>query len=123
MKLLLNRTDFLDNCTIGKLSIQGTDTTFFTLERKRGLSIPPGTYAVVINYSGRFARMMPQILNVPGFTGIRIHPGNTDADTEGCVLVGTDWPGGDFITQSKVAFEKLFSLMEHDTGGMEIEIS
>lgn len=51
-------------------------------------AIPPGRYPVIIDRSQRFQRMLPHVLNVPGFTGIRIHAGNTQHDTSGCVLVG-----------------------------------
>jgi hypothetical protein len=50
---------------------------------------------------------LPLLLAVPNFDGIRIHPGNTDADTEGCILVGVERLQ-DRIGQSKIAFEKLF---------------
>lgn len=49
---------------------------------------PAGLYRVVLSFSQRFGRTLPEVLDVPGFTGIRIHPGNTSADTEGCLLVG-----------------------------------
>lgn len=76
-------------------------------------AVPAGTYEVKLSYSNRFKRIMPEILNVPHFLGIRIHTGNKTADTEGCILVGT-WDGEkeDWVSDSKVAFNKLMSLLQ-----------
>ncbi len=51
-------------------------------------AIPRGRYRVQLSYSQRFKRIMPEVLEVPGFTGIRIHGGNTEEDTHGCPLLG-----------------------------------
>jgi hypothetical protein len=51
-------------------------------------AIPRGRYKVTVSWSNRFQRPMPGVHDVPGFTGVRIHGGNTEADTHGCPLLG-----------------------------------
>jgi hypothetical protein len=75
-------------------------------------AIPTGTYEVIIDMSSRFGRMMPHILDVPGFQGIRIHAGNSDKDTEGCLLLGTYTGQDDWITKSKVAVALFMSIIQ-----------
>ena len=96
MELKVNRTDFTPKSTIGDLLIDG-QWECHTLEdavRGPGIKIPgqtaisQGRYEIIIDRSMRFKRMMPHILNVPLFEGIRIHSGNSAADTAGCILVG-----------------------------------
>jgi hypothetical protein len=106
-----------DNSVIGELSIDGIFECFTLedLERpvkiKGETAIPKGTYKVIINESNRFKRLLPLLLNVPGFEGVRIHSGNTNHNTEGCILVGQS-RNKDFIGQSRKAFEKLFKKMQ-----------
>ena len=51
-------------------------------------AIPSGIYRVLMTYWAKAGRDVPWLQDVPGFTGILIHRGSTDADTEGCILVG-----------------------------------
>src|SRR3989442_1816583 len=92
----LRRKVFTSNSTIGELLINGK-LECFTLEdriRPPGVkvpgqtAIPEGSYEVIVTLSQRFKRDLPLLLNVPNFRGVRIHTGNTELDTEGCILVG-----------------------------------
>ena len=70
-------------------------------------AIPSGTYRVTITMSTRFGKPLPSLANVPNFSGIRIHPGNTTADTSGCILVATSRGQHDDIVSSKEAMEQV----------------
>lgn len=92
-------------------SISGTVTfgneTMVSLERK-GVEIPCGTYAVVMTYSPDFGRDLPELVNVPSRTSIRIHSGNTPSDSKGCILVGkSSTPDKLGIVDSRTASDHL----------------
>ena len=73
-------------------------------------AIPAGAYNVVMTMSTRFGKVMPLLENVLGFTGVRIHAGNSSKDTEGCIIVGAinDKSDDDFIGGSKIAVARLY---------------
>lgn len=117
VKMLLQRKWCVNDATIGELFLDG-QYECYTLEdvvRPAGVkvqnatAIPTGLYRVVVDWSPRFQKNMLHILDVPGFEGIRIHAGNTAADTDGCLLVGqtVDLTAGS-IGASRIAYEQLF---------------
>lgn len=118
--LVLKRLYFKNKYTIGKLFI---DRKYFcdTLEdRRRDLSvedkvygetaIPEGKYKIILTKSTRFGRVLPEILNVPGFVGVRMHSGNVAADSEGCILLGFNTVQG-MVLKSRHTEIKLVSLL------------
>mgnify|MGYP001205387415 CR=1 FL=1 len=135
MKLTLKRVTLKKDYTIGQLYVDGVyfcDTLEDTVRNpvwgrfikvSGKTAIPYGTYTVAVTYSNRFGTLMPEILNVPNFTGIRIHSGNTAEDTDGCVLVGVNSEVGK-VTSSKAAYGKLFPLIKDaaKNGKVTIEI-
>jgi len=75
-------------------------------------AIPAGKYDLTIDWSDHFGRNMPHVLDVPGFVGIRIHPGNTEQDTEGCILVGSCVNSSVSIGYSRDAFNTFMPKLE-----------
>ena len=110
--MALQRKVYTNDSTIGRLTFDGKFECFTLEDRVRAVkvkgltAIPEGNYEVVITFSNAFQRRLPLLLNVPNFSGIRIHPGNRPKDTEGCILVGQS-TAPDFIGSSKAAFEAL----------------
>ena len=110
MMLELNRIAKKPLYTIGRLFVDGKyfcDTLEdrcrdFDKEEKvmNETAIPEGIYEVIVIVSARFKRKLPLLLDVPHFSGIRIHRGNTDKDTSGCILVGENKQPGRVINST-----------------------
>jgi hypothetical protein len=117
MQIQVLREQQVGNATIGSLLIDGAFQCY-TLEDivrdgpkvMHETAIPAGTYKVIINFSTRFKRELPLLLDVPNFTGVRIHPGNTAANTSGCILVGTAKSQNSILNSVK-AFTPLYEKM------------
>lgn len=128
MELTLNRIFLGSSATIGELLINDKHLCDTLEDRVRPegekvygkTAIPEGTYEVKLTHSPRFKKTLPEILNVPNFSGIRIHTGNSSKDTEGCILVGT-WDGEkeDWVGNSRIAFDELMTLLEEATNNKE----
>lgn len=115
MIIQVNRYDKNETRCIGKLNMPGFEC--YTLEddedelKEFGKSaIPKGKYEVVISFSNRFKRLLPLLINVPNFEGVRIHSGNTEADTEGCILIGMNRTI-ETITESRTAMKTFMPLL------------
>lgn len=117
MKLRLVRENGTDETTLGDLYLDGVWFCHTLEDRDRRLesggvkvrgetAIPLGNYAVSITWSTRFRKPMLHVLAVPQFEGIRIHAGNTQFDTEGCILLGED-VDRDVLVHSRVAVDRL----------------
>lgn len=106
MNLILQReTPFGHPRTFGKLLAADDHRLCYTLEDevrevegspvsewkiKGATAIPAGRYRITLEYSQRFGPDTLTINDVPGFAYIRMHAGNTEADTDGCPLLGME---------------------------------
>lgn len=99
VEALLLRSDFGDDFTLGTLCFADRFVGYTCEDKDRHLesgsvkvpgetAIPRGYYRLTVSFSNRFQKLMPEIKDVPGFSGVRIHGGNTHEDTEGCPLLG-----------------------------------
>ena len=126
MEIKLIRESFGDTFTEGKLLIDDVFECYTVEDTDRKMeedltrkvngktAIPRGRYEVILSMSNRFKKVLPEILNVPGFAGIRVHSGNSSIDTEGCIILGSvndklddDWIGG-----SKIALTQFMAKLE-----------
>lgn len=108
--------------TLGSLLVDGKHFGFTCEDADRRLEnggvkiphetcIPTGTYKVIVSYSHRFKKPMPEVLSVPQFTGIRFHGGNDNTDTDGCILLGS-MRTSDGVANCKVVNDRLITMLE-----------
>lgn len=140
MEITVERFLKTNKSTISDLKINGVHQCYILEDVDRGLSdamtpleiktrkvfgktaIPTGRYRVVISFSPRFKKYLPEILNVKGYAGIRQHPGNIAQDTEGCQLPGISYTT-DKVLQSRLAFAQYFSKLQAVEKSEEIWIT
>lgn len=119
MKIEVKRKLGNEGFTEGKLFVDGVFECYTVEDEVRAngekiygkTAIPSGTYSVTITYSNHFQRFLPLIQGVPNFEGVRIHSGNSSADTDGCIIVGSinSNMDDDYVGASRVAFDRLHS--------------
>jgi len=128
MKLTLKRTTFLPDRTLGKLYINGNYFCETLEDAKRDKKIAgetcinAGEYCVIVDMSKRFGRLTPLLQNVPEFSGVRIHAGNTPADTQGCILVGKYIDANNDLRVSRTFENELVNILRENKGPHTIEI-
>lgn len=128
LKLIRNKID--KEYTEGELYINGAYFCDTLEDQDRGLyqhmslteikkikvygetCIPYGTYKVELTYSPKFKKIMPEILNVKGFTGVRMHNGSYTYHSFGCPLVGTKCKDG-MLTNSRKTFNELMQKLQN----------
>lgn len=139
MRLTVLRIANKPTYTIGKLYIDGCYFSDVLEDTDRGLddsmsvdeilkkkikgqtAIPTGTYPVKITYSPKYKKNMPLIENVKGYSGIRIHSGNTHKDTEGCLLTGKNKEVGK-VLESRKTYNALFKILSETKEHIIIDI-
>lgn len=85
-------------------------------------AIPEGRYPLVVTWSPKFKEWLPLLLHVRGFEGIRIHAGNTAADTQGCILVGENRRKGQ-VLDSRRTLSLLKRMLAHRPLGEAVYIT
>ena len=122
------RKEFFPDTTIGETYVDGKRLGYCLEDAVREVqgipvsewkikgrtAIPTGTYRVSLTMSNRFKRIMPQVHDVPGFEGVRIHGGNSHKDTDGCPLFAARRIGERVVQGSQ---EKALTAMIRKTGG------
>lgn len=132
MQIVVNREYFTNLSSEGNLTLDNNHECYTIEDKDRNLesggekvygetAIPRGIYKVKLTYSPRFKQILPEILDVPGFTGVRIHWGNKPEDTEGCIIVGATnkFKGDNFIGDSRVAWAKLMTKLKEAVANEE----
>ena len=132
MKITVKRVAKRDTYTIGKMYLNGKYFCETLEDRDRGLrqgmplaeikaikvmhqtAIPAGIYKVIVNMSPAKQRLLPRLIDVPGYEGVLIHRGNTADDSSGCILVGENKVVGKVINSTHYELE-LVKLLKNET--------
>ena len=135
MKLLLKRIYNCPSYCIGRLYINQVYVSDTIEDCDRGLkdtwpldkivntkvygetAIPKGTYKIALSISPKFKNrtwakkyggLVPEVLNVKGYSGIRVHPANFATELLGCIAPGINSKKGQ-VTQSQITYDRLMS--------------
>lgn len=131
MNLTLKRTDYIADGIFGVLCDENYNQIAVTLEHAFGVEpgtyvpkVARGIYTCSLHAPNRLPYTTFELQNVPNFqgkpvTGVLIHIGNYNHDSDGCILVGSE-RNGDMIMDSKVTFQKI---MELQTGLEEFTLT
>ncbi|MDR1525983.1 MAG: DUF5675 family protein [Tannerella sp.] len=140
MKLKLQRRFRGEGYTVGSLYIDGEYFCDTLEDVDRGLTqtmatedihrikiphetaIPTGVYRMTANLSPAKKRILPRLLDVPGFSGILIHRGNTKNDSSGCILVGENRVKGKVVNSTPYEKRLVAILTEAQERGEETDI-
>lgn len=128
MKIKVDRIYKGESYTIGKMYLNGEyfcdtlEDAIRPVKIPNETAIPAGTYKVEVTYSPRFKRNLPLLVDVPNYTGIRIHNGSNKDHTSGCILVGFNTAKGK-LTDSRKISDQLTNLLKSLSEPVEIEIS
>ena len=132
---VIKRLVFTEKSTISELWVNGIMFCHMLEDKDRGLTqwmteqeiaaikvpkataIPRGLYHCKVTFSSRFQKMMPEVLNVPGFSGVRMHAGNHADNTEGCPLFGDYNPSKQDWVSNSTARKDEFNLLINKVGG------
>lgn len=136
---VIKRLVFTEKSTIAEFYVNGILFCHTLEDKDRGLTqwmslqeiaaikvpkqtaIPRGLYHCKMTFSNRFQKMMPEILNVPGFSGARQHAGNDADDTEGCPLFGDYNPSKpDWVSNSTKRKEEFYELVNKVGGEYDL---
>lgn len=124
MLITVQRRPSKGGATIGRLSLDGVEECWTLEDEIREVkipgktAIPAGKYRVVMTKSPRFGKVLPEVLNVPNYSGVRIHAGNKAEDTEGCLLVGEE-AYENTIGRSREALVELMAAIDMAISGGE----
>lgn len=139
MRITIERKYKKETYTIGKMYVDGVYFCDVVEDKDRGLddsmpeseitaikvygktAIPTGVYDLEWTFSNKFKRFLPEIKNVKGFSGIRIHSGNTAEDSLGCPIAGENKIKGGVIN-SRVTCERLFVIIKNTIKKEKIKI-
>lgn len=126
LHFILQRQPSEHETTIGEVTLDGVPICWTAEDENREVAgvpvsawktpgktcIPAGRYSVIVTHSQRFGRKLPLLVNVPGFSGVRIHSGNRSSETEGCILAGMSH-AGEMLLRSRDAVIKWQTLIEN----------
>lgn len=139
MRITIERKYKKEKYTIGKMYIDGVYFCDVVEDKDKGLddsmteseitaikvygktAIPTGVYDLEWTFSNKFKRFLPEIKNVKGFSGIRIHSGNTAEDSLGCPIIGENKIKGG-VVNSRVTCERLFIIIKNTIKKEKIKI-